>query len=63
MPEVLKEGDDVTLVTYGSCVRIAEEAMAQLEEAGISVELIDVQTLLPFDIHHSIIVFTMRSIY
>lgn len=54
-PEVLKQGDDVTLVTYGSCVRIAEEAIAQLEEAGISVELIDVQTLLPFDIHHSII--------
>ena len=55
IPEVLKQGDDVTLVTYGSCVRIAEEAMVQLEEAGISVELIDVQTLLPFDIHHSII--------
>ena len=55
VPEVLKEGDDVTLVTYGSCVRIAEEAMVQLEEVGISVELIDVQTLLPFDIHHSII--------
>ena len=55
IPEVIKQGDDVTLVTYGSCVRIAEEAMVQLEEAGISVELIDVQTLLPFDIHHSII--------
>jgi len=55
IPEVVKEGDDVTLVTYGSCVRIAEEAIAQLEKAGISVELIDVQTLLPFDIHHSII--------
>ena len=55
VPEVLKQGDDVTLVTYGSCVRIAEEAIMQLEETGISVELIDVQTLLPFDIHHSII--------
>lgn len=55
IPEVLKQGNDVTIVTYGSCVRIAEEAMEQLEEAGISVELIDVQTLLPFDIHHSII--------
>ncbi len=55
VPEVIKEGSDVTLVTYGSCVRIAEEAMAMLDEAGISVELIDVQTLLPFDIHHSII--------
>jgi len=55
VPEVLKQGDDVTLVTYGSCVRVAEEAIAQLEEAGISVELIDVQTLLPFDIHQTII--------
>ncbi len=55
IPEVLKEGSDITLVTYGSCVRIAEEAVQQLEEVGISVELIDVQTLLPFDIHHSII--------
>ncbi len=55
IPEVLREGDDVTLVTYGSCIRIAEEAIAQLEAAGISVELIDVQTLLPFDVHHSII--------
>lgn len=55
IPEVVKQGDDVTIVTYGSSVRIAEEAIAQLEEAGISVELIDVQTLLPFDIHHSII--------
>jgi 2-oxoisovalerate dehydrogenase E1 component len=55
IPEVLKEGEDITLVTYGSCIRIAEEAMQQLEEAGISVELIDVQTLLPFDIHHRIL--------
>ena len=49
-PEILVEGDDVTLVTYGSCVRIAETAVKQLEEFSISVELIDVQTLLPFDI-------------
>jgi pyruvate/2-oxoglutarate/acetoin dehydrogenase E1 component/TPP-dependent pyruvate/acetoin dehydrogenase alpha subunit len=55
VPEVLVEGDDVTLVTYGSCVRIAEEAIALLNEVGVTVELIDVQTLLPFDIHHSII--------
>ncbi len=55
VPEILQQGDDVTLVTYGSCVRIAEEAMKQLEEVGISVELIDVQTLIPFDIHSSII--------
>lgn len=55
VPEIVKEGEDVTLVTYGSCVRIAEEAIQQLEEVGISVELIDVQTLIPFDVNHSII--------
>ncbi len=49
VPEILREGTDVTLVTYGSCVRIAETGVQLLEEAGISVELIDVQTLLPFD--------------
>jgi pyruvate/2-oxoglutarate/acetoin dehydrogenase E1 component/TPP-dependent pyruvate/acetoin dehydrogenase alpha subunit len=53
-PEVLRKGSDVTLVTYGSCVRIAQEACGQLEKTGISVELIDVQTLLPFDIDHVI---------
>jgi pyruvate/2-oxoglutarate/acetoin dehydrogenase E1 component/TPP-dependent pyruvate/acetoin dehydrogenase alpha subunit len=51
IPEVLKTGTDLTLVTYGSCVRVAQEAAEQLSEFGISVELIDVQTLLPFDIH------------
>jgi 2-oxoisovalerate dehydrogenase E1 component len=55
VPEVLHEGDDVTLVTYGSCVRVAEEAMELLKNVGISVELIDVQTLIPFDVHKSII--------
>jgi pyruvate/2-oxoglutarate/acetoin dehydrogenase E1 component/TPP-dependent pyruvate/acetoin dehydrogenase alpha subunit len=55
VPEVLKEGSDVTLVTYGSCVRIAEEAIEQLEETGISVELVDVQSLLPFDVNKMIV--------
>jgi pyruvate/2-oxoglutarate/acetoin dehydrogenase E1 component/TPP-dependent pyruvate/acetoin dehydrogenase alpha subunit len=55
IPEILTEGTDVTLVTYGSCVRIAIEAIEQLKEKNISVELIDVQTLLPFDIHHIIL--------
>ncbi len=50
VPEILSEGKDITLVTYGSCVRIAQEAVQQLTEFGISVELIDVQTLLPFDL-------------
>jgi len=54
-PEVLTTGTDITLVTYGSCVRIAEDAIAQLGEFGISVELIDVQTLLPFDLDHVIV--------
>jgi len=54
VPEVLVEGSDLTLVTYGSCVRIAELAVEQLAEFGIAVELIDVQTLLPFDVDHSI---------
>lgn len=54
IPEVLIKGNDVTLVTYGSCVRIAEDAVNQLKEVNISVELIDVQTLLPFDIHQII---------
>ncbi|HLC83686.1 MAG TPA: transketolase C-terminal domain-containing protein [Bacteroidia bacterium] len=53
--ETINEGTDVTLVTYGSCCRIAMEAIKQLAEADISVDLIDVQTLLPFDLNHSIV--------
>lgn len=55
IPEILINGNDVTVVSYGSTLRIAQEAVAQLAQVGISVELIDVQTLLPFDIHHSIV--------
>lgn len=51
VPEILNEGIDVTLVTYGSCVRVANEAVQILSGLGISVELIDLQTLMPFDIH------------
>jgi pyruvate/2-oxoglutarate/acetoin dehydrogenase E1 component len=54
VPEILKEGTDVTVVTYGSMCRIVMEAAEDLEQNGISVEVIDVQTLLPFDINHSI---------
>lgn len=50
IPEILEEGNDITLVTYGSCVRIAQDAIKQLNDFDISVELIDVQTLLPFDL-------------
>ena len=49
------EGTDVTLVTYGSCCRVALEAVKQLAETDISVEVIDVQTLLPFDLTHQIV--------
>ncbi len=55
IPEVLAEGKDLTVVTYGSCVRIAQLAVEQLREFDIHVELIDVQTLLPFDLKHSIL--------
>lgn len=53
-PEVLKQGTDITIVTYGSMCRIVMEAARQLEEFGISAEVIDVQSLLPFDLDHSI---------
>ena len=55
MPEILTEGSDVTLVTYGACVRVALEAIETLAAMDISVELIDVQTLLPFDLEHIIV--------
>ncbi len=55
IPEVIKEGEDITLVSYGSTLRIVQEAASTLEKSGIHCEVIDVQTLLPFDIHHSIV--------
>ena len=55
IPETLISGSDVTLVTYGSCIRIAQDAIKMLNEHSISVELIDVQTLLPFDINQTIV--------
>jgi pyruvate/2-oxoglutarate/acetoin dehydrogenase E1 component/TPP-dependent pyruvate/acetoin dehydrogenase alpha subunit len=55
VPEVLREGTDVTVVTYGACCRIALEAAQKLAEVGIEIEVIDVQTLLPFDRHHAIV--------
>jgi len=54
MPEILQEGNDITLVTYGSCVRVAQEAIQILASYPVLVELIDVQTLLPFDLEHVI---------
>lgn len=55
VPEVLRNGEDFTIVTYGSMCRIVMEAAHTLEEAGISCEVIDVQSLLPFDRHHTIV--------
>jgi len=55
MPEIINKGTDITIVSYGSMLRIIEEAVVRLADEGISVELIDVQTLLPFDINHSIV--------
>ena len=55
VPETLVEGTDITLVTYGACVAEAEKAVAELVNLNISVELIDIQTLLPFDLEHRIV--------
>lgn len=52
VPEIVKEGTDLTIVSYGSTFNLCQEAAQQLEELGISAELVDLQTLLPFDIHH-----------
>ncbi len=50
VPEVIRSGTDVTIVTYGACCRLALEAADLLHKVGIEVEVVDVQTLLPFDI-------------
>lgn len=53
--ETLKEGSDITLVSYGSTLRLVEQAAKELQEVGIDAEIIDVQSLLPFDINHDIV--------
>lgn len=55
VPEVVAEGTDLTIVTYGSTCNLAEEALQELNQLGISAELIDVRTLMPFDKNHSIV--------
>ncbi len=55
IPETLRTGTDLTIVTYGACCRIALEAAEKLNEVGIAAEIIDVQSLLPFDIHGKIL--------
>ena len=54
VPEVVREGKDITIVSYGSTFNLCEIAAKQLVELGIDVELIDVQTLIPFDLDHLI---------
>ncbi|HEY3475430.1 MAG TPA: thiamine pyrophosphate-dependent enzyme, partial [Anaerolineales bacterium] len=55
VPEVIREGSDATVVTYGACCRIAVDAAQKLSKAGIEIEIVDVQSLLPFDIHGRIV--------
>ncbi|HLO38456.1 MAG TPA: transketolase C-terminal domain-containing protein, partial [Lacibacter sp.] len=55
IPEVIRQGTDITIVSYGSILRIIDDAAQQLERFGISCEIIDVQTLLPFDVDHVIL--------
>lgn len=52
--ETIKEGSDITVVSYGSTLRVVEQAAKELLEAGIDCEIIDIQSLLPFDIHKDI---------
>ncbi len=55
IPEIIREGSDITIVTYGSMCRVVVEAAEALKEFDIDCEVIDAQTLMPFDIHHSIV--------
>ena len=55
VPEIIQEGSDITIVSYGSTLRIVLDAIETLKRQGISCEVVDVQTLLPFDINHSIV--------
>ena len=55
IPEVIKEGTDITIVSYGSTLRVVQDAAERLEKEDINCEVVDVQTLLPFDINHKIL--------
>jgi len=61
VPEIVNSGTDLSMVSYGSTCNLAEEAIEELNELGISVELIDVKTLLPFDKHHMIVESLMKT--
>lgn len=53
--ETIKEGTDITVVSYGSTLRLVQQAAKELQEVGISAEIIDIQSLLPFDLNHDIV--------
>ena len=53
--EIMKTGKDITLVSYGSTLRLVQQAALELQDAGIDAEVIDVQSLLPFDLDHYIV--------
>ena len=53
--ETLKQGEDITVVSYGSTLRLVSQAAEELNTVGIAVEVIDAQSLLPFDIDHSVV--------
>lgn len=55
IPEIIREGNDITIVSYGSTLRVIQEAAITLQNAGIGCEIVDVQTLLPFDREHKIL--------
>ncbi|MDP3665898.1 MAG: transketolase C-terminal domain-containing protein, partial [Sediminibacterium sp.] len=55
IPEIIREGTDITIVSYGSTLRIILDAAERLQNLAISCEVVDIQTLLPFDIHHKIL--------
>ncbi|HVN14625.1 MAG TPA: thiamine pyrophosphate-dependent enzyme [Anaerolineales bacterium] len=55
IPEVIREGRDVTVVTYGACCRVSMDATEKLSQVGIEAEIVDVQSLLPFDLHGKIL--------
>lgn len=53
--ETIRQGKDITLVSYGSTLRLVEQAALELSSVGIECEVIDIQSLIPFDIHHDIV--------
>lgn len=59
--ETIKEGESITLVSYGSTLRLVEQAAKELLEIGIDCEIIDIQSLLPFDLNHDIVKSVMKT--